>query len=86
MLSTMALRITPFAPALGAEVRGVDLADGLDEQTYRHVRAALLQFGVLFFKDQREIGPATTWPSAGCSAICTCIRRRRRCPAFPRSS
>jgi taurine dioxygenase len=55
----MELRITPFAPALGAEVRGVDLADGLDEETYRHLRAALLQFGVLFFKDQREIAPAT---------------------------
>ena len=55
----MGVRITPFSPALGAEVRGVDLANGLDRETYQEVRAALLQFGVLFFKDQREIPPAT---------------------------
>jgi taurine dioxygenase len=53
-----AIQITPFAPALGAEVRGIDLAEGLDEETYRNVRAALLQYGVLFFKEQSEIPPA----------------------------
>jgi len=53
------VRVTPFGPALGAEVRGIRLADGLDEDTYREVRAAFLQFGVLFFKDQIEIAPAT---------------------------
>lgn len=51
------LRVTPFAPALGAEVRGVDLARGLDEETCREVRSALLRFGVLFFKEQSEIPP-----------------------------
>ena len=53
------LRVRPFAPALGAEIRGIDLAGGLDEETCRDVRAALLQFGVLFFKDQTEMAPAT---------------------------
>jgi taurine dioxygenase len=53
------LQVTPFAPALGAEVRGIQLADGLDEETSRDVRAAFLQFGVLFFKGQAEISPAT---------------------------
>jgi len=53
------LRVRPFAPALGAEIRGIDLAAGLDEGAYREIRAALLQFGVLFFKEQREIPPAT---------------------------
>lgn len=52
------LHVRPFAPALGAEVRGVDLARGLDEETYRDVRAAFLRFGVLFFKEQSEISPA----------------------------
>jgi taurine dioxygenase len=52
------LRIKPFAPALGAESRGIQLAEGLDEETYRDVRAAFLQFGVLFFKEQSEISPA----------------------------
>lgn len=66
VLATPAQRIavTPFAPALGAEVRGIDLADGLDEQTYREVRQALLRYQVLFFKDQSEI-PAQTQVEIG---------------------
>ena len=51
------IQVTPFAPALGGEVRGIDLADGLDEETYQEVRAAFLQYGVLFFKEQSEIPP-----------------------------
>jgi taurine dioxygenase len=46
-----------YAPALGAEVRGVDLAEGLDEETYREVRRAFLDHQVLFFKEQSEIPP-----------------------------
>ena len=52
------LQVTPFSPALGGEVRGIDLANGLDEESYREVRSAFLQFGVLFFKGQSEIPPA----------------------------
>ncbi len=52
------LCVKRFAPVLGAEVRGVDLAGGLDEETCREVRSALLRFGVLFFKEQTEIAPA----------------------------
>jgi taurine dioxygenase len=52
------IRATPFAPALGAEVRGIDLADGIDEDAAREIRAALLRFGALFFKDQSEMPPA----------------------------
>jgi taurine dioxygenase len=52
------IQVTPFAPALGAEVRGIDLANGIDDATYREVRAAFLQYGVLFFKQQSEIAPA----------------------------
>lgn len=52
------LQVRPFAPALGAEVRGVDLARGMDEDTYREIRSALLSFGVLFFKRQSEMPPA----------------------------
>jgi len=53
------LRLTPYSPALGAEVRGIDLASGLDERSYREVRQALLDYQVLFFKDQTEIAAAT---------------------------
>jgi alpha-ketoglutarate-dependent taurine dioxygenase len=50
--------VRPFAPALGAEVRGIDLANGLDAEAYEEVRAAFLRYGVLFFKEQSEIPPA----------------------------
>jgi alpha-ketoglutarate-dependent taurine dioxygenase len=50
--------VRPYAPALGAEVRGIVLADGVDEAQYREIRRALLEYLVLFFKDQREIPPA----------------------------
>jgi taurine dioxygenase len=53
-----AIDLKPFSPALGAEVRGIDLAKGLDEKSYREVRSAFNQFGVLFFKGQSEIPPA----------------------------
>jgi taurine dioxygenase len=52
------IQIRPFAPVLGAEVRGIDLADGLDDEACAEVRAALLRYGVLFFKEQSEISPA----------------------------
>lgn len=53
------IRVTPFSPTLGGEVRGIDLASGLDDESYREIRAAFLQCGVLFFKGQSEIPPAT---------------------------
>ena len=51
------IRVQPFSPVLGGEVRGIDLANGLDEEGYREIRSALCQFGVLFFKGQSEIPP-----------------------------
>src|SRR6185295_1017501 len=53
------VQLKPYSPLLGAEVRGVDLARGLDQETYRDVREAFLRFGVLFFKEQSEFLPAT---------------------------
>ncbi|HVY63995.1 MAG TPA: TauD/TfdA family dioxygenase [Gammaproteobacteria bacterium] len=52
------IEVRRFAPALGAEVRGVQLADGIDAATYREIRRAFLEHQVLFFKEQREIPPA----------------------------
>lgn len=51
------LDVRRIAPALGAEVRGIALADGLDAAAYAEVRRALLEHQVLFFKEQREIPP-----------------------------
>lgn len=58
------LKIKPFSPALGAEIRGVNLADGIDVETYEEIRNALLQFQVLFFKNQTEI-PSDTQVNIG---------------------
>jgi taurine dioxygenase len=39
-------------------VRGIDLAQGLDDEAFAEVRRAFLDHQVLFFKDQREIPPS----------------------------
>lgn len=52
------IKVRRYAPALGAEVRGVDLAEGLDAEAYAEVRRALLDHQVLFFKGQSEMAPA----------------------------
>lgn len=52
-----AVQITRYSPVLGAEVRGLDLARGMDDAAHRAVRDAFLQYGVLFFKGQSEIAP-----------------------------
>ncbi|NQV82773.1 MAG: TauD/TfdA family dioxygenase [Rhodospirillales bacterium] len=46
--------IQPHAltPACGAEISGVDLSDDLSEPAIAEIRRALLQFKVIFFRDQ----------------------------------
>ncbi|HEY4375330.1 MAG TPA: TauD/TfdA family dioxygenase, partial [Burkholderiales bacterium] len=45
--------IRKAAGALGAEVSGIDLAQDTGEATTRALRAAWLEHGVLFFRDQK---------------------------------
>jgi alpha-ketoglutarate-dependent taurine dioxygenase len=46
------LDITRLAPALGAEVRGVDLSADLSDDTIAEIRAAWIEHQVVFFPDQ----------------------------------
>ena len=45
--------VQPIAGALGAEIHGVDVAQELDDGTIGEIRQALLDHGVIFFRDQR---------------------------------
>ncbi|HLX89732.1 MAG TPA: TauD/TfdA family dioxygenase [Acidimicrobiales bacterium] len=58
------LEIEAVAPALGAEVQGVDLAVPLDEKTVRTLREALAHHLVLFFSGQ-DLSPEQQADFAG---------------------
>lgn len=44
--------IMPLTPTIGAEILDIDLAKPLDETTLAAIRAALLEWKVVFFRDQ----------------------------------
>lgn len=46
------LDIRPTGAALGAEIRGVNLAQPVDDTTFRAIEAALHEHEVIFFRDQ----------------------------------
>ena len=49
------LQIAPLTGTIGAEVSDVDLASDLDEAVIEELRAALLEWKVLFFRDQHRL-------------------------------
>jgi len=51
------IEVRPYAPNLGAEVRGVTLADGVSAAQFDEIRRAFLDYKVLFFRGQAEIPP-----------------------------
>jgi taurine dioxygenase len=42
----------PLSPTIGAELHGTSLAEPLDDETLAEVRRALLEYKVIFFRDQ----------------------------------
>jgi alpha-ketoglutarate-dependent taurine dioxygenase len=46
------IEVTPLSPALGAEIRGVDLSTPLDQATVAAIRAAWLEHLVILFRGQ----------------------------------
>jgi taurine dioxygenase len=53
----MSIEIIPTGAALGAEIRGVDLARPIDEGTFGEIERAFNENGVIFFRDQRITPP-----------------------------
>src|SRR3954447_2249475 len=47
------IEISPIAGALGAEIGGVDVAQDLNDVVINEIRQALLDYGVIFFRDQK---------------------------------
>lgn len=52
MTSTPTIEIRPMTTTIGAEISGVDLAEDLEPRTVAEIRAALLRWKVVFFRDQ----------------------------------
>jgi len=46
------IRLSPCAPTIGAEVEGVDLSKPIDDALFAELDRALLEWKVLFFRDQ----------------------------------
>ena len=52
MQAIASMTVIPTGAMLGAEIRGVDLARDLDDETFRRIEDAFSKFGVIFFRDQ----------------------------------
>jgi taurine dioxygenase len=48
----MSIEIIPTGAALGAEIRGVDLAEPIGDVTFREIERAYNERGVIFFRNQ----------------------------------
>jgi taurine dioxygenase len=53
----MPVQVIPTGAALGAEIRGVDLAEPLDNATFAAIERAFDEHGVIFFRDQHITPP-----------------------------
>jgi alpha-ketoglutarate-dependent taurine dioxygenase len=51
------LDISPLTPHIGAEITGVNLSAPIGQEAADELTAALLEWKVLFFRDQHDFGP-----------------------------
>jgi taurine dioxygenase len=51
-MAYVSIQVDKLTPHAGAEIRGVDLAQSLDERTFKEIHDALIDNGVIFFRDQ----------------------------------
>ena len=52
MTTELGLDVRPIAGNIGAEIHGVDLREPFEPVVLEEVRAALLKWKVIFFRDQ----------------------------------
>ncbi len=52
-MAYVSIQVDKLTPHAGAEIRGVDLSQPLDERTFKEIHDALIDSGVIFFRDQR---------------------------------
>ncbi len=58
-LGGVTITIDPMTVTIGAEIGGVDLADDLSDETIEEIRQALLDWKVIFFRDQHRLDRAS---------------------------
>jgi alkyl sulfatase len=51
--------VKPLTRRIGAEIAGVDIADRLDAVTIKAIRAAAIEYKVVFFRDQQRLDAAS---------------------------
>jgi taurine dioxygenase len=49
--------VRPVQPRIGAEIRGLDLADGINDAQFAEIHRAFLEHQVIFFKGQTAMDP-----------------------------
>jgi taurine dioxygenase len=52
-MAYVSIQVNKLTPHVGAEIRGVDLAQPLDERTFKEINDALVDNCVIFFRDQK---------------------------------
>jgi taurine dioxygenase len=63
------ITVSPLTPTIGGVVEGVSLAEAVDEELFAELNRALLEWKVLFFRDQQITGPQHTTFAAHWGAL-----------------
>ena len=59
------LDVSPLTPHIGAEIEGVDLSRPIGEELAEEIRQALLEWKVIFFRDQHAFDPTSQLAFSG---------------------
>ena len=54
---SMSIEVIPTGAAVGAEIRGLDIAKPIDDSTFAEIERAYNEYGVIFFREQRITAP-----------------------------